>query len=129
MKLGQKRLVLILFTTRDLLGLSAPHLAVWPVPFWPTVQLPRARDLCLMDKHLALVMICVGGMGHNIGAVIGAAIMTTLPYLVQGVAGYVLLLQAIVLFFVLRFLPGGVVGAVQKILSRRLQHRMKTGNL
>ena len=87
------------------------------------------ETFALWTNILALVMICVGGMGHNIGAVIGAAIMTTLPYLVQGVAGYVLLLQAIVLFFVLRFLPGGVVGTVQKILSRRLQHRMKTGNL
>jgi branched-chain amino acid transport system permease protein len=81
------------------------------------------ETFALWTNILALVMICVGGMGHNIGAVIGAAIMTTLPYLVQGVAGYVLLLQAQVLFLVLRFLPGGVVGAAQIICNRRLQHK------
>ena len=73
----------------------------------------------LWTNILALVMICVGGLGSNLGSVIGAAVMTTLPYLVQGVAGYVLLLQALVLFFVLRFLPGGVVGIGEKIFDQR----------
>lgn len=77
----------------------------------------------LWTNILALVMICVGGLGSNLGSVIGAAIMTTLPYLVQGVAGYVLLIQALVLFFVLRFLPGGVVGIAAKIFNWRPQSK------
>jgi branched-chain amino acid transport system permease protein len=75
----------------------------------------------LWTNILALVMICVGGLGSNLGSVIGAAIMTTLPYLLQESTGYVLLLQALVLFFVLRFLPGGVVGLTAQLLGRNPQ--------
>lgn len=75
----------------------------------------------LWTNIIALVMICVGGLGSNLGSVIGAVIMTTLPYAVQEGSGYVLLLQALVLFFVLRFLPGGVMGITTKLLRRNPQ--------
>lgn len=83
----------------------------------------------LWTNILALVMICVGGLGSNLGSVIGAAIMTTLPYLIQEGSGYVLLLQALVLFFVLRFLPGGIVGIATKLFSRTSKLKVRTDKL
>ena len=91
--------------------------------YGPQADFLGPSTFALWTNILALVMICVGGLGSNLGSVIGAAIMTTLPYFVQGVAGYVLLIQALVLFFVLRFLPGGVVGTAGKILSERSEAR------
>jgi branched-chain amino acid transport system permease protein len=70
-----------------------------------------------------LVMICVGGLGSNLGAVIGALIMTLLPYILVSIQEYVMLTQGIILFCVLRFMPDGVVGTFPNIakLFRRKQ--------
>jgi branched-chain amino acid transport system permease protein len=64
-----------------------------------------------------LVMICVGGVGSNLGSVVGAAIMTILPYLLVSIQAYTILVQGFVLLIVLRFLPSGVVGTIGKRFS------------
>jgi branched-chain amino acid transport system permease protein len=64
-----------------------------------------------------LVMICVGGLGSNVGSVIGAAIMTLLPYVLVSIQEYVTLTQGLILFLVLRFMPDGIVGTVPKLLK------------
>jgi len=68
----------------------------------------------LSTNVLVLVMLCVGGPGTILGPVVGAAIMTILPYLLVKIQQYTLLMQGLVLFAVLRFLPDGVVGAISK---------------
>ena len=65
-----------------------------------------------------LVMICVGGLGTNLGSVIGAAIMTLLPYLLVSIQEYIMLTQGIILFSVLRFMPEGIVGTLPKFVRR-----------
>ena len=66
-----------------------------------------------------LVMICVGGLGSNLGSVIGAAIMTLLPYLLVSIQEYIMLTQGVILFSVLRFMPEGIVGTLPKLVRRR----------
>lgn len=66
-----------------------------------------------------LVMICVGGLGSNLGSVIGATIMTLLPYVLVSIQEYIMLTQGIILFSVLRFMPDGIVGTVPKLLRRK----------
>jgi branched-chain amino acid transport system permease protein len=61
-------------------------------------------------------MICVGGLGSNLGSVIGAAVMTLLPYVLVSIQEYVTLTQGLILFLVLRFMPDGIVGTAPKIM-------------
>jgi len=65
-----------------------------------------------------LVMICVGGLGTNLGAVVGAAIMTLLPYLLVSIQEYIMLVQGLILFCILRFMPDGIVGTLPQLWSR-----------
>lgn len=71
---------------------------------------------------VVLVMIVVGGLGTNLGSVVGSAIMTSLPYFLAAIQQYVLLTQGLFLFLFLRFLPEGVVGwatkSIKSIFSR-----------
>lgn len=66
-----------------------------------------------------VVMLCVGGMGTNFGPVVGAAIMTILPYFLITVQKYTILIQGLVLLMVLRFMPDGVVGTIDEYLISR----------
>jgi len=73
-------------------------------------------------SFLVLTMFCVGGAGTIVGPLVGAAIMTLLPYLLITIQQYSYLAQGLILFTVLRFLPAGVVGSLLKVMpSRRTQ--------
>ena len=72
----------------------------------------------LWTNIIVLVMIVVGGLGTNFGSVMGSAIMTSLPYFLVTIQQFILLVQGLVLFFFLRFLPDGVVGTVAKHYGR-----------
>lgn len=72
----------------------------------------------LWTNVLVLVMICVGGLSRNLGSVVGAAIMTSLPFFLTKIQDANLLVQGLVLFAVLRFLPDGVVGAIANRLKK-----------
>jgi len=61
-----------------------------------------------------LVMLCVGGSGTILGPVVGAAIMSSVPYLLITIQEYAYLVQGLILFAVLRFLPAGIVGTIEK---------------
>jgi len=68
----------------------------------------------LWTNIIVLVMIVVGGLGTNLGSVVGSVIMTSLPYFLVTVQEYTLLAQGLILFFFLRFLPYGVVGTIAR---------------
>lgn len=72
----------------------------------------------LVSNIAVLVMLCVGGSGTILGPVVGAGIMTTVPYILISIQEYAYLAQGVILFAVLRFLPAGIVGAVAKRLHR-----------
>jgi len=72
----------------------------------------------LWTNIIVLVMICVGGLGMNLGSLVGAAIMTSLPYFLVTIQEYTVLVQGLILFAVLRFLPDGVVGTIAKSYGR-----------
>jgi branched-chain amino acid transport system permease protein len=74
-----------------------------------------------------LVMICVGGLGSNVGSVIGAAIMTLLPYILVSIQEYIMLTQGVILFSVLRFMPDGIVGTFPKLRQRFSRKRVAAG--
>jgi ABC-type branched-subunit amino acid transport system permease subunit len=72
----------------------------------------------LFANVLVLVMLCVGGSGTMLGPAVGAAIMTLVPYVLITTQQYTYLVQGLILFAVLRFLPDGVVGTIAKRFSR-----------
>jgi len=72
----------------------------------------------LWTNIIVLVMICVGGLGMNLGSLVGAAIMTSLPYFLVTIQEYTVLVQGLILFTVLRFLPDGIVGTIAKNFGR-----------
>jgi branched-chain amino acid transport system permease protein len=59
-----------------------------------------------------LLMLCLGGPATMVGPVVGAAIISCLPYLLVSIQQYTYLVQGLILFGVLRFLPEGVVGTI-----------------
>lgn len=74
-------------------------------------------SFALWTNIVVLVMICVGGLGSNIGSVIGAVIMTLLPYILVSIQEYIMLTQGVILFSVLRFMPDGIVGTFPKVVG------------
>lgn len=72
----------------------------------------------LWTNIMVLVFILVGGMGSNLGSVVGTIIMALLPHFIAEMEEYVLLINGIILFLVLRFLPAGIVGSIYLLIKR-----------
>lgn len=65
---------------------------------------------------LILTMVVVGGLGSNLGAVIGGAFFISLPAFVIEIQEYQHIIYGLILLFFLLFLPGGIAG---KLTFRR----------
>lgn len=74
----------------------------------------------LWTNIIVLVYILVGGMGSNLGSVVGTVIMALLPHLIAGMEEYVLIMNGIILFLFLRFLPAGIVGSFAVLIRRHI---------
>lgn len=62
----------------------------------------------IWQNVVILMMVVVGGMGSNVGAIIGGAFMMLLPDMVSSLREYAILIYGTILLVVLRFLPGGL---------------------
>lgn len=69
---------------------------------------------------IVLVFIVVGGLGKLSGAVIGTVILTLLPEFLIPLKEYELLIYAFIFFLVIRFMPEGLVGAIQRFPGRAI---------
>lgn len=69
-----------------------------------------------------LIVIVIGGLASNEGAVIGAVVMTLLPEFLYGFEEHRLLVYGIILLFLVLFAPKGVVGLMDS-LFRMIQSR------
>lgn len=67
---------------------------------------------------LLLTMVVVGGMTSIWGALIGAALLTTLPEYLRVIRGYDLLVYASTLMLTMIFLPKGLVPGLGEMLRR-----------
>jgi len=68
-----------------------------------------------------LMIVVLGGMGSMAGSVIAAAILTSLPVLMQGLAQYRMIIYALMLIIVMIFKPSGLLGTYDFSLSRLLE--------
>lgn len=58
-------------------------------------------------------MLLVGGLGSNLGATIGAVILTALPELVRMGDKFYMVIYGIIFMSIVVFVPGGIVGSIQ----------------
>ena len=68
-----------------------------------------------------LVIVVLGGLGSMAGSVIAAAVLTSLPLLMQGLAQYRMVAYALMLIIVMIFKPSGLLGTYDFSLSRLLE--------
>jgi len=65
-----------------------------------------------------LMIVVLGGMGSMMGSIIGAAVLTSLPLLMQELNEYRLIIYAMLLILVMIFKPSGLMGTYDFSLSR-----------
>lgn len=70
-----------------------------------------------------LMMVILGGMGHRLGGVFGAAAVLIIPELLYGLDEYRNITFAFLVLAVLIFLPRGITGLPDAL--RRLYHRLR----
>ncbi len=64
---------------------------------------------------LLLLVVVVGGAGHTLGPLVGAAVVVLLPELLAGLAEYRLLVFGAGLLVILWAAPGGITGAIARL--------------
>jgi len=66
-----------------------------------------------------VTMVVLGGMASTFGAVVGAAVLTTLPQLLTALKEYEMVVFGAVLMLTMIFMPQGLVPTLQKALAAR----------
>ena len=83
------------------------------------VGTPRSFEL--------LAMLVLGGEGTLLGPLLGAALLTLLPTIVQPLAAYKTLATGALLVLAVRYLPGGIFGATVARIRRMFGARTTVG--
>ncbi|MFA7431184.1 MAG: branched-chain amino acid ABC transporter permease [Rhodospirillaceae bacterium] len=65
-----------------------------------------------------VIMVVLGGMASTFGAIIGAAILTSLPQLLTVLEDYEHMIFGLIMMLVMIFLPKGIVPSLQGLLRR-----------
>lgn len=92
-------------------------------------------DFDFMASINILMIVVLGGMGSMAGSVIAAAILTSLPVVMQPLAQYRMIIYALLLILVMIFKPSGLLGTydfsfsriVERIVGRVTAGRIKEG--
>ena len=69
----------------------------------------------VMTSIEVLVVVVIGGLARNDGAVIGAIVMTLLPEMLYGFEEHRLLVYGIIMLLLVMFAPKGIVGVIASI--------------
>jgi len=77
----------------------------------------------VMTSIEVLVVVVIGGLARNDGAVIGAIVMTLLPELLYGFEEHRLLVYGMIMLLLVMFAPKGIVGVIAS-LRNLIQSRL-----
>jgi len=83
------------------------------------ILLPANFDF--MTSINILMIVVLGGLGSMIGSVIAAAVLTFLPFVLQPLAEYRMIIYSLMLIIVMLFKPSGLMGTYDFSLSRILE--------
>lgn len=61
-----------------------------------------------------LTFVVIGGLGNSAGGILGALLLTLLPQVITSLQEFELLIYAVIMFLILRFMPGGLVSIFSK---------------
>ncbi len=77
----------------------------------------------------ALLANVAGGMGNLAGPILGAVLVASLPEFLRGFVAWQVALYGIILVLMLRFIPGGIVSLIPKLIQllTRKQRRVDQG--
>jgi branched-chain amino acid transport system permease protein len=92
-------------------------------------------DFNFMMSINILMIVVLGGMGSMMGSIIGAAVLTSLPLLMQGLNEYRMIMYALLLIVVMIFKPSGLMGTydfsmsfvLEKVGGRALRGKKEGG--
>ncbi|MCL2852001.1 MAG: branched-chain amino acid ABC transporter permease [Defluviitaleaceae bacterium] len=68
-----------------------------------------------------LMIVVLGGLGSMFGSVVAAAVLTFLPFVLQPLADYRMIIYSLMLIIVMIFKPSGLMGSYDFSLSRILE--------
>ena len=71
-----------------------------------------------------ITMLVIGGEGTLVGSLLGVALLTLLPTLVQSLALYKILAEGLLLVLAFSFLPEGMFGGLARLFRRRPTPRL-----
>jgi branched-chain amino acid transport system permease protein len=98
--------------------------------FASTIGFLQPGQFHLMTSINILMIVVLGGMGSMAGSVVAAAILTTLPVVMQFMDQWRMVIYAMLLVIVMIFKPSGLLGTYDFSLSRVLEkliRRIKAG--
>ena len=79
------------------------------------------NDFDFMNSINILMIVVLGGMGSMVGSVVAAAVLTTLPIVMQFMADWMMVFYAAILIIFMLFRPAGIFGNYDFSLSRILE--------
>ena len=69
----------------------------------------------LAQSQTILIIVVVGGIGSNIGVLLGAIVITTLPEFLYGFADYNILVYGLLVILMQLFCPRGLIGIAESL--------------
>jgi branched-chain amino acid transport system permease protein len=72
-----------------------------------------------VESMTVLSMVVIGGIGSVLGVTVAAVVLSFLPSVFTFIGDYKLLVYGGLLFFMMRFSPDGVAGAVRRLVALR----------
>lgn len=72
-----------------------------------------------VESMTVLSMVVIGGIGSVMGVTVAAVVLSFLPSVFTFVGDYKLLVYGGLLFFMMRFSPDGITGAMRRLFARR----------
>lgn len=78
---------------------------------------------------LLLAGIVVGGVGTNVGAIVGTAVLALLPVVFSISSGIQEIVDGLVLFIIIVVFPQGIAGTARKLVERRHGNRQMSASL
>ena len=74
-----------------------------------------------MESINILMIVVLGGMGSMLGSVLGAAVLTSLPLLMQWLNEYRMIIYALLLIIIMIFKPSGLMGTYDFSLTSLIE--------
>ncbi|MDH4318822.1 MAG: branched-chain amino acid ABC transporter permease, partial [Desulfobulbaceae bacterium] len=102
-------------------ALGATWAGMMGVIFAAKTRFINPASFTFWESAIILCIVVLGGMGSIIGVIIAALLLVLLPEHFRAFSEYRLLVFGVALVLMMRFRPGGIIGAVRRTYSLKKQ--------